>query len=130
MQLAIPIWQERISPVFDVASELLLVRFAQDREIGREKLTLDARSPISRAHRLIECQIDVLICGAISLPLETMLKEVGVRVVRWVSGEVETILTAFFENGLSDPSLRMPVCRRSRRRCGRGWGRGRGGGVR
>ena len=66
MRLAIPTWNGRISPVFDVAKRLLLVDLDKGGEVGREETVLEATDVSSRASRIAELSVDTLICGAIS----------------------------------------------------------------
>jgi len=41
MKVAIPYWQERVSPVFDVAGRVLLVEVAEGKEQGRQDLAME-----------------------------------------------------------------------------------------
>ncbi len=140
MRLAIPIWNERVSPVFDTASRLLLVEVEQGAEVSRQVVEVGADSfPAQRARRLTELQIGVLICGAISRPLASFVSAAGIDLIPWVAGPVEDVLQAYLARRLSEPRWRMPGCagqalgpRRGRAwhggpRSGGGCGRGGGG---
>ena len=129
MKVAIPFWQGRVSPVFDVATRLLLVEGADGRESGRSEVPLSATDPTQRAGELAGHGTTVLICGAISWPLEMAVASSGIQVVAQICGRVEDVLRAFLEGTLSDPAFLMPGCcgRRQCVRSGRGRGRGQGG---
>jgi hypothetical protein len=45
MRIAIPQWQGRVSPVFDVAANLLLVEVDDTGEVGRQEVALTASDP-------------------------------------------------------------------------------------
>ncbi len=124
MRIAIPQWQGRVSPVFDVASNLLLIDFEDGREVRRREVTLTATDPVKRAEQVVQFPPDVLICGAISRPLEVALLSAGVRVISHICGCVEEVLTAFRDDALTDGAFTMPGCCRRRQR-GRRAGRGR-----
>ena len=81
MKVAIPHWQGRVSPVFDVAGNVLVVEIADGVEQAREDVVLDAEDPQLRAARLAEAGADVLVCGAISWPLEMALSAAGIDVI-------------------------------------------------
>lgn len=142
MRIAIPQWQGRISPVFDVAGSLLIVDFEGGRELRREEVRLAQTDAHGRAAELARLKTDVLVCGAISAPLEARLAAAGVHVIGFVCGGVEDILAGFVNGELAKPAFLMPGCRGQRRwRQGRntmprgfgmgsGAGRGRGGGGR
>lgn len=129
MIVAIPTWRGRISPVFDVAGHLLLVDAQNDREIRREEATVEPSNIPARAKRMTELGTNVLICGAISWPLERLLVSAGVQVVSQTCGPVEDVLRAFLSGQLTEQAFLMPGCcgRRRRFRGRRGGGRGRGG---
>ncbi len=132
MKVAIPQWRGRISPVLDVAGSLLLVDVADGRELRREDGSLTASDPLQRARQVAQLGPEVLICGAISLPLEAALASAGVRVIPFTCGRVEEVLAAFVNGRLTDGAFLMPGCcgwrrrfrgrgLRGRRRRGRPW---------
>ena len=113
-----PVWAGRISPVFDVAGRLLLVDFDNGVEVGREEEALDQRDPSGRVRRLAQLGPDVLICGAISRPLELMLMAAGVQVIPQTCGPVDAVLQAFATGRMDPQTFLMPGCfgrRRGRR---------------
>jgi predicted Fe-Mo cluster-binding NifX family protein len=68
----------------------------------------------SRAAEISRAGIDVLICGAVTRPLMDALAASGIRVVPWVSGEVNEILDAFGSGELAEGRFSMPGCGRQR----------------
>jgi predicted Fe-Mo cluster-binding NifX family protein len=133
MRLAVPVWTNVVSPVFDVAKHLLLVDVADGREITRQMESLGDTNLARRVESLIQMNVDLLICGSISRPLEAALLASGVQVIARISGEVERVLEAVLSDTL-DESFQMPGCSRfmpplgrcrrrgRRRRCGAGEG--------
>jgi len=127
MKVAIPHWNGRVSPVFDVAGALLLVDVADGQELRREEGPLTASDPLQRAKQVAQFGPEVLICGAISLALEAALASAGVRVLPFTCGRVEEVLAAFMNGQLTDGAFLMPGCcgwrrrSRGRRRRGRPW---------
>jgi predicted Fe-Mo cluster-binding NifX family protein len=116
MIVAIPTWQGRISPVFDVARHLLLVEVERGRELSRTEETIEQTHLARRAERVARLGTDVLICGAISRPLEAILVSVGVRVIPQTCGPVEEVLRAFASGQLTEQAFLMPGCCGRRRR--------------
>ena len=126
MRIAIPSWQGRVSPVFDVAKILLLVDVEGSRELGRNERSVVHANPLARAREVAELGANVLICGAISRPLEMGLTSAGVRVIAQTCGPVDDVLGAFLDGQLTNNAFLMPGCRGRRRRF-RGRRRGRPG---
>ena len=116
MNVAMPIWNGRVSPVFDTARRLLIVQFEDGAEVARAEKAIGQDPLPRRAATLAELNVDVLLCGAVTRPLSTMLSGAGVTVVPFVSGGIDEVLDAFIEGRLSDPRLCMPGCRNRRRR--------------
>jgi predicted Fe-Mo cluster-binding NifX family protein len=125
MKVALAHWQGRIAPVFDVSDNVYLIQCAGGREIKREPKTLNHHDPFSRAREVTGLGTQVLICGAVSSPLETALAASGVRVIGFVCGDLEAVLRAYLSGSLHRPCFRMPGwvpqgrpahCRRSRHR--------------
>ena len=122
MRIALSIWNDRISPVFDNSSRLLLIDLENGREIGRTEEPIGQAMIPDRAARLKELRINVLLCGAISRPLAYLLVASGVSVIPFLTGEIEEVLDAYLKGKLNDPHFLMPGCRRGRRRFRRGRG--------
>jgi predicted Fe-Mo cluster-binding NifX family protein len=111
MRVAIPTWAGRVSPVFDVARELLVVDLDHDEELRRESHSLESVGVAQRVAAIGTLGIEILICGAISRPLETMVTASGVRLLPHICGDVEEVLRAFRTGRLSeDRLLHMPGC--------------------
>ena len=110
MRVAIPVWNGRVSPVFDTAGQVLLVEVEQGSERNRRSEELSGSFPAWRVRRLVELGVEVLICGGISRPLATMLAAAGIRLVPWTAGSVDEVLTAYLGGRLPDPRWLMPGC--------------------
>jgi len=116
MRVAIPISDGRISPVFDAARRLVLVDVDNGREVRRTEEGLEEPELAPRARRVAELGADVLICGAISRPLEAMLLSAGVEVVPQTCGQAEDVLRAFISGQLTEQAFLIPGCCGRRRR--------------
>jgi predicted Fe-Mo cluster-binding NifX family protein len=114
MRLAIAVWNDRVSPVFDAAGRLLLIDIEQGQERARQEEVLSDAFPSRRMRRLTELGVNALICGGISRPLVTLLAESGISVCPWTAGPVDKVLRAYLEGRLHDPEWRMPGCGRRR----------------
>jgi len=116
MRVTTPISDGRISPVFDVARRLPLVDIEDKREVRRTEELLEESELVSRARRVAELGADVLICGAISRPLEAMLLSAGVEVIPQTCGPVEDVIRAFVSGQLTEQAFVIPGCCGHRRR--------------
>lgn len=117
MKVALATWNGRISPVFDVARQVLVVRVEDGRAVVRHEESLPGTDPQAQADRLIALASAVLICGAISRPMAALLDARGIRVLPFTAGPVEDVLSAWLAGRLPDPALSMPGCCGRMRRC-------------
>jgi predicted Fe-Mo cluster-binding NifX family protein len=108
LRVAIPIWEGRVSPVLDVAEQLLVADVEEGREIARSLESLDTFLLPQRAHRFSELGVDTLICGAISQPLSDLLLAAGITVIPCIIGEVEDVLNSYLDEGIPTPEFFMP----------------------
>ena len=124
MKVALPVWQDRVSSVFDFAHKILVVEFEKGRETDRQEIILVEQSCPERAATLKQLGVRVLICGAISRPLAEMINGSGIQVLPFVKGSAEQIMNAYKTGQLSQPQYILPGfwhgARRGFRRC-RGW---------
>jgi predicted Fe-Mo cluster-binding NifX family protein len=116
MQLAIPVWEGRVSPVFDVAKRLLLVDVIGGEASFTHELQVQRAD---RAAMAVELGVDVVVCGAISRDLEERLLTNGVEVVAEIRGEVTEVVRAYLEGSLGLARFSMPGTH-GRRRLPRG----------
>lgn len=123
MKIAIPVWQGRVSSVFDFADKLLLVELEKGIEKERNKVLLTEPSGQERTAKLRQLGVNVLICGAISRPLAYMLGGSGIVVLPFVTGSINEVLAAYNTGKLNLPRYALPGCWKGARR---GFGRRRG----
>lgn len=127
MKIAIAYHNNRVSPVFDESDKVLIIHIQNRREVKRVEAMLRSRNPFARAEEVSGLEIDVLICGAVSRGLEAALVAAGVRVVGFVCGYIDEILSAYVCKRFVDDRFFMPGCRGRQRRHRRRGRHGRGG---
>jgi predicted Fe-Mo cluster-binding NifX family protein len=118
--VAMPVLNARVSPVFDWSGRLMVVRLDDGREVGRDELSLAGETPAGRVERLGALGVETLLCGAISEPLESLVRAKGIAVISWVCGDAEEVLAAFGRGALPSDRFAMPGCCGQRRRFRRG----------
>jgi len=114
MRIALTIWSNRISPVFDVAQNLLLINIDKGEETVRSYLSLAEMTPQLKIEILKKNSVEVVLCGAISRFLLGLLTASGIKVEPWISGDIEEVIQAVLQDKISDPRYRMPGCCRLR----------------
>jgi predicted Fe-Mo cluster-binding NifX family protein len=110
MRVAIPLWQGRVSPVFDEANRILLIDVAENQEKHRQEESLMARNPFERAQMLPRLGVDLLICGMISQTQQTALASAGIRIIPHICGSMEEVIAAYLDGRIESGALLMPGC--------------------
>ncbi len=100
MKLAIPLLGTLISPRFDNSQGFLLVRAENGEIVERKELPAEGLTPLTRVKKLIESDIDTLICNGIDKPSAQQLRSNGIKIYSWVSGEAEDALCCFLKGRL------------------------------
>jgi predicted Fe-Mo cluster-binding NifX family protein len=149
MKAAFSVWDNRIAPVFDVARRILLVEATSGRIVSEKQEILADPVPMQKVACLAEMGVDILVCGAVSRPLQEMIAAYDIRIIPFVAGELREVIDAWLSGKRSIELFAMPgCCKRKKRICatqeapvevfdmrgrsggGMGQGRGTGGGGR
>ena len=115
MRIAIPIWDDKVSPVLDAASRLLIVDVENKKERSRFETILNEQDFTRRCLRIRGMEVETLICGAVSSPFSKMLTASGIDVIPDISGHVEDVLKAYLKGNLFHSKFLMPGCRRKKK---------------
>jgi len=110
MKVAIPIYNDSVSNVFDFAHRLLLVDIENGKEANWSEVALESQLLWQRAGQLKSLGADVLVCGAISRVLANMVATSGIQVLPYVTGRVDDVLQAYLTGQLVKPEFTMPGC--------------------
>lgn len=125
MRVAITVSQGRVSPVFDVSREAAIFEVVEQQASEPLREPLPGDDTLCKARQLASLGIHTLVCGAISNEALEQLRDKGIHVVGFVTGELDAVMRALLAEDLPNPALAMPGCgggggKRLRRRCRRG----------
>ena len=100
MRIAVSVWEDKISPVFDTASKLLIIENEPQRETSCFEVYLLEQDIQQRCSFVRGLDLDVLICGAISRQLAGRLQASGIKIISigmplvdWISYVIEASLS-------------------------------------
>ncbi|HOK05809.1 MAG TPA: NifB/NifX family molybdenum-iron cluster-binding protein [Syntrophales bacterium] len=129
MKIALSVWKDRISTVFDAADQVLIVETDGGGNIGTRTVRIQEGDPTLRAKRIADLGVEALVCGAISRQQMGAIAALGVGVIPFVRGEVREVVRAYVNGDLQKDEYALPGCRgrNTMIRCGRGRCRRHGG---
>ncbi len=113
LKVAVTVWEDRVSPVFDAAGTLLIA------EINNSQITHTYHQafmpePVSRCVRILQAEeVGVLICGAISQEPADALEAAGLEVIPFIAGNINVILDNLVAGCREWTPLKMPGCART-----------------
>ncbi|MBW2067227.1 MAG: NifB/NifX family molybdenum-iron cluster-binding protein, partial [Deltaproteobacteria bacterium] len=106
--VAIPVWDDKISPVLDTASRLWVVDLDNQGPTSRFEIFIEEQDLSRRCLRIIGSRIDTLICGAVSRPLLNMLESSGINIIPGIAGHRDDVLDAYIKGTLFNSEFLMP----------------------
>jgi len=115
MKVALTVWQDRISPVFDVAQTLLIVELHNREIIKRFSEPMVPELSSRLAGWLKDLGVEVLICGAISHLPSAIVEAEGVQLLSFVGGNIEDVLKAYMDGMPITSIYALPGCGRRQR---------------
>ncbi|MBF0302516.1 MAG: NifB/NifX family molybdenum-iron cluster-binding protein [Desulfamplus sp.] len=113
MNIALTAWEDRISPVFDSARTLLVVEIKEQKVVSRsieqfnKSILCNIAEMVTRLNLL---KIDVLICGAISEIPSNIIQSNGIKLIPFISGNIEEIIAAYAKDETIISMFLMPGC--------------------
>jgi predicted Fe-Mo cluster-binding NifX family protein len=106
-------WNDRIAPVFDVARWIQLVEIEAGRVINQNRASVAGETPSQKASRLAELEVGILVCGAISRPMQVIIRAYGIEVIPFIAGNVQEVIQAWLCGKLAGSTdYIMPGCQR------------------
>ena len=110
MKVAITVWENRISPLFD-ATRTLLIADIYNRVIAeKHRVPFDCISPFARAATLEELGVGTLICGGVSDFFAKLIEARNIQIIPFVAGRVDEVMDAYLKGALCHKKFRMPGC--------------------
>lgn len=110
LRIAITIWGNRVSPVFDVASTLLVAQIENRMIVRKSYISFDPESPSDVIRLLKNLQVSVLICGAISTKPADLIVESKIKLISFVTGNAMSFLENFARKQTIGKAFMMPGC--------------------
>lgn len=109
MKIGIPVFQDRLSPVFDSSG---LIRVFTHQPDGRmtegASLAIHSLLCYARIEAILAQHIDLLICAAISRECQILLEANGVVVLAGLFGPATDIVAAYLAGRLDDKQFHLP----------------------
>ncbi len=111
--LSIPVHNNRVSPLFDVAGRFIVLDPLEPET--KSFIDTSGLSGMSIVEKLNESSISMVICSAISNIYAQALARNNIGLIFGIIGSIDEIIVAYLNNDLSSMRFVMPGCRHRRR---------------
>mgnify|MGYP001544943323 CR=1 FL=1 len=95
MKVALPLWDGKVSTVFDFAREVVVFTINENGKHNRQSFVFADTQLMSHFQLLTKERVNVLICGAISRQLAKLVDHAGIKLHINVCGPIDKVLAAW-----------------------------------
>jgi predicted Fe-Mo cluster-binding NifX family protein len=124
-KIAVTVWGKRVSPVFDSARTLLIAEINGRALTATSRIAFDPEQPLALLQLLRAQEVMVIICGAVSEEPAAIIEAAGIKLIPFITGDVQQVLEHFLKGRALGNTFQMPgcgknICCRGKIRRGRG----------
>ena len=112
-KVAITVWEERVSPVFDAANTLLIVEIVDTKVVGTHYHRFDPTLISQLINILGDQGVVLLICGAVSEGPAKLLEASGLELIPFIAGNISEVLAMLVSKNPAWREMKMPGCGRN-----------------
>jgi len=111
MALTLAAYDNRIASLFESSNQFIFMESVNQKLEDARHISVQNNSVYELLNLLHSNEASILICGAISGSMYHLLTAHQIQVIPWVTGDLESVITAYRNNTLTSSCL-MPGCRR------------------
>lgn len=111
MCIAIAAYQDRIVSLFE-SSEKFVIIYSPSYDIKHAKSINVSNNAFTELIQLLKTnKIEILICGAIRGCVRQQIEAHNIKVIPWITGDIQNVVQAFLSDNLFSSSFLMPGCK-------------------
>ena len=100
MKVAIPRFGEEVAPCFEYSATIAIFTIEKRKVVKQTDFSLQSQEALDRVRLLRDQLVDTLICGGVQDSFEDLVSAIGIRVISWVSGNVDKLLEQYVRGEL------------------------------
>ena len=112
MSTAIAAYGDRIASLFESSEKFIIIHSSSDDIKNLPSINIGNNSPNELLRLLKQNDVKILICGAISGCVQDLLEAHNIEVIPWITGDIESVIQAFYSENLISSSFMMPGYRK------------------
>ena len=110
MRIALPVWEDSVSTVFDSAKTFAIVETEQEEALRRKEESFDGEDILLKIRKLTDEHIELVICGALSREFSELLLMHGIEKIEGIHGKIEDVIDAYLTGSLLSIRFYMAGC--------------------
>jgi predicted Fe-Mo cluster-binding NifX family protein len=95
MNIAIPLFKDRVSPHFSTAPEMLIVLVEKNKVYSVSRLNMAQLSGLERRKKIVSLGVDTILCGGIDGLSKEWFRLKGITIVENIMGDAMDALNDF-----------------------------------
>ena len=111
MCVALAAFGDKIASLFESSNRFIIIQSPSYKFENSESIQIQNNSFNELLHLLKQNNAKILICGAISSRTRRLMEAQKIQVIPWITGNVQSVVEAFFSDNLFSPLFVMPGCR-------------------
>ena len=100
--IAIAVFHERVASRLESTDNLILITVDNGKIKSRELVLLREGDPLRKIDVIFKLKPEILICGGLTKMCEYKLSHSNIRLIPWIQGNVENILSLCLKNTVID----------------------------
>lgn len=96
--IAVPVFQDYISPLLDVSSRFAIFEIAGGEIVQKIVLSINEENELVKIDRLKELGVSTVISSAVSGHISQIICDRGLKLIPWISGPVDEIIDRYITN--------------------------------
>ncbi|MBU8849400.1 MAG: dinitrogenase iron-molybdenum cofactor biosynthesis domain-containing protein [Desulfobacterales bacterium] len=110
MKIAITVWGNRVSPVFDAAGTLFVAHIENQTIVKKSYTSFNPAMPSDLIKLLKKMQVSILVCGAISTKPADLIVGSDIKLISFVTGNALKLIDDFAHKQTIEKTFMMPGC--------------------
>ena len=100
MDICIAGYQNRVATLLETATELRLYTVEELKVVSSGMTAMPAAGPHALPTYLKSLGVDIVICGGLARAAQDGFEAMGVQIIPWVKGPIETVLEAHLQGNI------------------------------
>lgn len=101
MKIAIPRMGESVAPCLAYSATIAIFTVEDGEIVDQLDFPISSREPLDRIRLLRDQKVDTIICGGVQDVYEDLVRASGIRLISWVTGDIEDLITRFLGGKLA-----------------------------